>query len=58
MIEIDDSQFHDWIRGLSIPMNVENSVYVLKYKGDFVGCGVSDGKKIINYVPKERRIRN
>ncbi|MCH7568400.1 MAG: hypothetical protein IIA87_03180 [Nanoarchaeota archaeon] len=58
IIEINNEQFNFWIRGKNLDIRTKEGVYVVKYKSDFVGCGVSNGKKIFNYVPKERRIRN
>ena len=60
IIEINKDQLESWLRGKNLDIIKELGVYVIKYKdtGDFIGCGISDGKKIINYIPKERRIRN
>ncbi len=57
IIEIDDRQLEEWMKGNNLDIVKDNSTYVLKHGEDFVGCGISDGKKIINFVPKERRIR-
>ncbi len=58
IIEIDEKQFADWIRGRDLDIEIQEGVYIIKLKNDFIGCGVSNSKKIFNYVPKERRIRN
>jgi len=60
VVEIDDEQLELWLRGKNLDIKKENGVYVILTQGtnDFLGCGLSDGKKLINHVPKERRIRN
>lgn len=57
IVEIDELQFYDFIRGKDISLKCENGVVVLKYKDDFVGVGKSNGERIYNYIPKERRIK-
>ena len=58
IIEINKEQFDLWIRGNDIIMAVQRGPIVLKYNKDFVGIGKSNGEKIFNYVPKERKLRN
>lgn len=57
IIEIDDSQLHSWMRGQNIDLKSEPGVKIIGHKGDFVGCGKSNGEKIFNFVPKERRLK-
>jgi len=59
VLEISDEELERWMNGLNLEIVVDKGIYVVKHKitGDFVGRGISDGKKVINYVPKERRIR-
>jgi NOL1/NOP2/fmu family ribosome biogenesis protein len=58
VLEINDSQAKDWIDGKDLNLNTnEKGAIVLKYEKDFVGCGISTGEKVLNYVPKERRVR-
>jgi len=60
VVEIDNEQLELWLRGKNLDIKKENGVYVIRTqeKHDLLGCGISDGKKLINHVPKERRIRN
>ena len=58
VIEINDEQLDEWLRGNNLDIKKGSGVMVIRHKNDFIGCGISDGKKIINHVPKERRIRN
>jgi len=59
VIEINDEQLDEWLHGKNLSIKKESGIYVIRTQEthDFLGCGVSDGKKIINYIPKERRIR-
>lgn len=58
--EISDSDVGKWMKGDSLEIEGEKGVFVLRSENssDYLGCGAGDGKKIINFVPKERRIRN
>lgn len=57
IIELNETLFHLWIRGNDLDLPAIKGNVVLKYDGDFVGCGKSNGIKIFNYVPKDRRLR-
>ncbi len=57
IIEIDEKQFNEWIRGLDLQLEKPQGTYVIKFGEDFIGCGRSNGKTIFNYVPKDRRLK-
>lgn len=57
IIEIDNVQFHDWIRGNDLEIEKPRGTYIIKHKSDFLGCGKSNRERVFNYVPKDRRIR-
>lgn len=57
IIEITDEQLENWMKGHNLDLVVAKGIYIVKNGEDFFGCGVSDGKHLINFVPKERRIR-
>jgi len=57
VLSIDDDQLDKWIRGNSLNMTVKSGMYIIKHNDDVFGCGISDGHNIINFVPKERRIK-
>lgn len=57
IIEINDLQFNDWIRGRDLQFKIPQGTYIVKYKNDFIGCGRSNGEILFNYVPKDRRVR-
>jgi NOL1/NOP2/fmu family ribosome biogenesis protein len=55
--ELSDEQLDDWMNGKSLGVVKDSGVWIIKCGSDFLGCGISDGKKLINYMPRERRIR-
>lgn len=57
IIEIDDSQLKEWIRGQDLDIKTQKGIVIIKHASDFIGCGKSSGDKIFNYIPKERRIK-
>lgn len=57
IIEINDAQLYEWIRGRDLDIQYPKETVILKHNGDFVGCGKSNGEKIFNYIPKDRRIK-
>ena len=72
VVEIDDSEFKDWIRGNDLekspddcsgnkgtaaPLSTLATGYVIiRHNTDFIGCGRCKEGKILNFVPKARRI--
>jgi NOL1/NOP2/fmu family ribosome biogenesis protein len=58
IIEISEEQYELWIRGNDLDIQNKRGVYIIKFKGDFIGCGKSNEQKIFNYVPKDRRLKN
>lgn len=64
IVEINDEQFAEWIRGKDLVFGdtgdskIPRGVVVVRHGEDFVGTALSNGEKIFNFVPKERRIRN
>jgi NOL1/NOP2/fmu family ribosome biogenesis protein len=57
ILEIGKEQLEKWIRGHDLEIKTNPGVYAIKYEDYFLGCGKSNGEKIFNYVPKERRIK-
>lgn len=48
-----------WVKGYDIPLDQEGrTMFIMKYQDDYLGCGKLIDKKIINYVPKERRVKS
>jgi len=58
IVELDDEQFWEWIRGLDVAFHGESKSFVIvKHNSDFYGCARHKEGKLMNMVPKERRIR-
>ncbi len=57
VIEINSEQLDAWMKGHNLDIVADRGIYIVKHENDAFGCGLSDGKHIINFVPKERRIR-
>jgi NOL1/NOP2/fmu family ribosome biogenesis protein len=55
VVEVSEEEAIKWMRGEDIEYDVKGYV-ILKWKGYFLGCGRGDGKKIRNFVPKDRRL--
>lgn len=59
VLELDDKKAREWLRGYDLDLNSKcRGFLIIKHKGDFLGCGKAAGEKIMNYVPKIRRIRS
>lgn len=57
IVEITDIDYQEWIRGYDLPIQVPSGTYLIKYNTDFIGCAKSNGEKLINHIPKERRLK-
>jgi NOL1/NOP2/fmu family ribosome biogenesis protein len=57
ILELNEKQAKQWLRGEDLNMKVKNKGYILiKYDDMIVGCGKATEDKILNFVPKEKRI--
>ncbi len=57
ILDISEDEYKIWIRGNDIPKEGHGTVLV-RYNGDFVGSGKLSQGRLINHIPKERRIRS
>lgn len=57
VLEINEEQFQNWIRGQDLELETQRGTVVIKYKNDFIGVGKSNGEKVFNYIPKERKLK-
>ncbi len=56
VLELNDEQAELWMGGQDFKIDDKREGFILvKNKGDFLGCGKLKNKKLLNYVPKERR---
>ena len=57
VLELNDDEASEWLRGTDLGKAIaERGFVIIKNNGDFLGCGKATGNKILNYVPKTRRI--
>uniref|UniRef100_A0A7J2TJI8 rRNA small subunit methyltransferase F RNA-binding PUA-like domain-containing protein n=1 Tax=Archaeoglobus fulgidus TaxID=2234 RepID=A0A7J2TJI8_ARCFL len=56
VVEVNEEQAMKWLKGeeLEIPYK---GYCIIKWGEYFLGCGKGNGKKILNFVPKDRRMR-
>ncbi|RLG18321.1 hypothetical protein DRN75_02025 [Nanoarchaeota archaeon] len=57
ILELNDEQLYDWVRGINTKVNVKDGYYILKYKDDIVGGGKVKNGVLWNFVKKNRRIK-
>ncbi|MEK6967934.1 MAG: hypothetical protein AABX51_04865 [Nanoarchaeota archaeon] len=57
VLDIDESERARWLAGDTIEIDHPDTTYVIiKCGSDFFGCGKVKGRKLLNFVPKTRRI--
>ncbi len=58
VLEINDEQTRSWMKGENIKVNSDlNGFIIVKNKDDVLGCGKISKGLLINFMPKERRIK-
>ncbi len=62
IFELNESNLDSWMKGHEIPTSEKEQeklkgFVVMKYKGEFVGCGKSSQGRITNFIPKNRRLK-
>ena len=58
ILEISKEQARDWLKGIDLETEEKLKGFILiKHKKDFMGTGKIKNKKVLNFVPKGRRIR-
>ncbi len=59
ILDLDAGQAKDWLKGIDLDFQYDDTGFVLiRHKDDFLGCAKATGNKLLNYVPKNRRIRS
>ncbi|MBN1644638.1 hypothetical protein JW851_01180 [Candidatus Woesearchaeota archaeon] len=57
VVEIPDAFVPLWLKGIDIAFKAKgNDFVIIKNKSDFMGCGKIQEDKILNFVPKARRL--
>ena len=58
ILELTEKQAKEWFQGNDIEIKTEMKNYViLKHNKDFLGTGKIKENKILNYIPKSRRLK-
>ena len=58
IIELTKKQLTNWLQGNDIELKTALKGYViLKHDSDFIGCGKIKQNKLLNYIPKTRRLK-
>ena len=58
VLDLSEEQFEHWLRGLDLELPGEEKKFVIiKHNDDYFGCGRQIQGKLLNLVPKQRRIR-
>ncbi len=60
IFELDTKKFEEWIMGSDLEVENkedDNTYLIMKYDADFVGVGKLKGTKILNYLPKSRKLK-
>ena len=59
ILELSDKEAREWLKGIDLDKELDDKGYVLiKHNNDFLGCGKAVEKKVLNFVPKNRRLRS
>lgn len=60
VIQLDDAEFKLWLQGSDLEKDYGgcSGFVIMKHSGDFVGCGRCKEGKILNFVPKARRVKS
>ena len=56
-LEIDEQNIKYWMKGEDLEIKAPKGVFIINQGEDFLGFAKSNGDKIFNYVPKERRAK-
>ena len=57
VVELNEKEARNWLKGFDLDKKTKNNGFVIiKHKNDFLGCGKQVKEKILNYVPKNRRL--
>ena len=58
VVDLSKNQVDDWIRGSDVEVGCDGNDFVLiKHNDDFFGSGKLSRGRILNFVPKSRRIK-
>ncbi|MBU2640177.1 MAG: hypothetical protein KKG75_05755 [Nanoarchaeota archaeon] len=57
IINLNDKELREWLTGEDLSFkNKENGFVLVKNEKDFCGCGKIVSNRLLNFVPKEKRV--
>ena len=56
IIDVDAEEIKSWFKGMNLRKSLDNGVYLLRYKNDFVGTCKVVNNELINSLDKSRRV--
>jgi len=56
IIDMDAEEIKSWFKGMNLRKSLDNGVYLLRYKNDFVGACKVVNNELINSLDKSRRV--
>ncbi len=54
---LNEEEFKKWMTGEDVEANVSEKFLIMKYKEDYLGCGIFAKGEILNFVAKGRRVK-
>ena len=58
VLEINEEQLKDWVKGQNLVMNSDlRGVAIIKFENDYLGCAKIGKGIVYNFIPKERRLK-
>ncbi|MBI4140217.1 hypothetical protein HY485_00100, partial [Candidatus Woesearchaeota archaeon] len=59
VVELNNDELKQWLRGEDLEKECdENGFVIIKHGNDYLGCGKIKEGKVLNFVPKARRLMN
>jgi NOL1/NOP2/fmu family ribosome biogenesis protein len=55
-LELTREDWESWLKGQDIDTELPEAYYLVIYEGDCYGCAKASKGKLLNYVPKARRL--
>ncbi|MBM3232961.1 hypothetical protein FJZ18_02215 [Candidatus Pacearchaeota archaeon] len=56
-LDVSEEQAIQWLKGNDLDIKCLRGIVVVMFENIPLGCGKSTGERIVNHVPKERRLR-
>ena len=58
VVNVNETQMRDWLKGEELSVEGNHTGFVIiKYNNDFLGSGKFSEGKVLNFIPKVRRVK-